>query len=85
MCTVLNPLGELPDTICICVWAGDVYAVAGVGSPHSKWPSSGRRKEEAMPGCAEDHTREGPPHYNTAMEGADEAVFVREKETSDAG
>ena len=34
-----------------------------------------------MPGCAEDHTREGPLHYNTAMEGADEAVFVREKAT----
>ena len=32
-----------------------------------------------MPGCAEDHTREGPPHYNSAMEGADEAVFVRGK------
>ena len=38
-----------------------------------------------MPGCAEDHTRDGPLHYNTAMEGADEAVFVREKGTSDAG
>ena len=35
-----------------------------------------------MPGCAEDHTREGPLHYNTAMEGADEAVFVRVNATA---
>ena len=81
---MLNPLGELL-TQSAYVWAGDVYAVAGVGSPDSKWPSSGSQQEEAMPGCAADHTREGPLHYNTAMEGANEAVFAREKETSDAG